>query len=182
MPVSRPSNYNNELRAIVHSASTVLPFSAAKPNIDLRSRYAQKINSASVDQTVQMLRELGVVLVAPEQLRTGAERADRDRLGGVAGGAPVETGLARHHARHCGARGAVGHQVALQRRALEDRLAQVGVELEAGEMLRHELVEFLPLRRRAERAVDAGKRDGDALDHLQFLHRRVKTLLRARAG
>ena len=63
---------------------------------------------------------------ATKQVRARRQRADRDRLDGMAGGAPVEVSLARHHARACGARGAVAHQVAFEPGALEDRPADVG--------------------------------------------------------
>ena len=115
-------------------------------------------------------------------MRARTERTDRHRFGGVAGGAPVEAGLSRHHARKRGARRAIAHQVAFQRGALEHRLAQVGVKLEPWKVLRHQAVEVLALRCRPERAVEDGQRHGDAVDHLHFGQRREDALPCAGAG
>src|SRR5574340_378913 len=49
------------------------------------------------DQAVQVLAEIGVVLVPLEQIRPWSCGADQDRLPGMPPGAPVEAGLPGYH-------------------------------------------------------------------------------------
>src|SRR6185503_17937030 len=96
---------------------------------------------SAAQQRVQDLRKVGVVVIAAEALGAGAERADHHRLGGMPRGSPVHAGLARHHAPE-----AVLYRVAevsLEDLVLEDRVAQVRVELEAREVRGEQLVERL---------------------------------------
>src|SRR5437870_9972351 len=110
-----------------------------------------------------MAPEIGVVLIALEQVRTRPDRAHRHRLRGVSRSPPVEARLARHHAPERILRGVA--EVPVELALIHDRLAEVGVELEAGKMLRDQLVEGFGGRLPAEAPGRGPERYRDALEH-----------------
>lgn len=54
--------------------------------------------ASPANQAMQVLAEVGVVLVTVKQARARTDRADHDRLGSMPGSPPVKSRLARHHA------------------------------------------------------------------------------------
>jgi len=88
---------------------------------------------------VQVFAEIGVVLESAKQFRPGPDGANRDGLGRVAGSAPVEAGLPRHHAPEYVLRHVT--VIALERLPAQQQFAQIGIQPESREMFGNELIQ-----------------------------------------